>query len=168
MILEQIALVAVGFIAMFFATFSGGGALVQVPALLFLGLPPASAVATNRLAIFVQTLGRFPDLRGKLEVGRLIPIAVAGAHTIGAIIGALILVSIDQFILFKLIGAMIILAAILMYFSEIGIEKAVRKNISNKSIALASFIHLFLGFFRGLFGPGVGIIGRIVAIRIIG
>src|SRR6478752_4972198 len=39
-----------GFLAAFIDSVVGGGGLISTPALLFLGLPPAAALATNKLA----------------------------------------------------------------------------------------------------------------------
>ena len=43
-------LIVFGFVAAFIDSVVGGGGLIALPALLFTGLNPASAVATNKLA----------------------------------------------------------------------------------------------------------------------
>jgi len=48
-------LVAAGFVAGFVNTIAGGGTLLTLPALIFMGLPPSVANGTNRIAIFLQT-----------------------------------------------------------------------------------------------------------------
>lgn len=45
-----------GLVAGFLNVVAGGGSLITMPLLIFLGLPPTSAVGTIRLAIFVQSL----------------------------------------------------------------------------------------------------------------
>ena len=45
-------LILAGFAAGFINTIAGGGTLLTLPALIFLGLPPSVANGTNRIAIF--------------------------------------------------------------------------------------------------------------------
>lgn len=57
-IIEQIILFVVSFIANLFSAFAGGGAgLLQLPALIFLGLPFAIALATHKLASVALGVG---------------------------------------------------------------------------------------------------------------
>ena len=57
-VFEQILLLVVAFIANLFSAFSGGGAgLLQLPALIFLGLPFAIALATHKLASVALGIG---------------------------------------------------------------------------------------------------------------
>ena len=48
-------LILAGFAAGFINTIAGGGTLLTLPALIFMGLPPSVANGTNRIAIFLQT-----------------------------------------------------------------------------------------------------------------
>jgi len=45
----------VGVVAGFFNTLAGGGSMITLPLLIFLGLPPSVANGTNRISIFFQT-----------------------------------------------------------------------------------------------------------------
>ena len=57
-VFEQILLLIVAFVANLFSAFSGGGAgLLQLPALIFLGLPFAIALATHKLASVALGVG---------------------------------------------------------------------------------------------------------------
>lgn len=57
-VFEQILLLIVAFIANLFSAFAGGGAgLLQLPALIFLGLPFAIALATHKLATVALGIG---------------------------------------------------------------------------------------------------------------
>ncbi|MEM7350375.1 MAG: TSUP family transporter [Acidobacteriota bacterium] len=50
-------LIAVGVVAGTLNVLAGGGSFLTLPVLIFLGLPPSIANATNRLAIFLQNVG---------------------------------------------------------------------------------------------------------------
>ena len=54
--LEVLLILGVGFVAGIINTIAGGGSLLSLPILIFLGLPPSVANATNRVAIFSQNI----------------------------------------------------------------------------------------------------------------
>ena len=56
---------AVGVIAGFLNVMAGGGSLITLPMLIFLGLPAATANGTNRVAILMQ--GTLPKLTNLLR-----------------------------------------------------------------------------------------------------
>ena len=47
-------LVVIGFVAGIINTIAGGGSLLTLPMLIFLGLPPSIANGTNRIAILIK------------------------------------------------------------------------------------------------------------------
>ena len=53
---DYILLVLVGFIAGVINVVAGGGSLLTLPMLIFLGLPPNIANGTNRIAIIIQNI----------------------------------------------------------------------------------------------------------------
>lgn len=55
-LVKLVMLMAVGVIAGFINTLAGGGSFLTVPVLIFMGMPPTTANATNRLAVFLQSL----------------------------------------------------------------------------------------------------------------
>ena len=55
--IKFVIVVVVGVVAGFFNTVAGGGSLLSLPILiLYIGLPPSIANATNRVAIFSQNI----------------------------------------------------------------------------------------------------------------
>lgn len=64
-----------GFIGAFLNAVVGGGGPITLPTLMFVGLPPATAIATNKLA---ATMGNFTSMftflrTGKIDLKRLAP-----------------------------------------------------------------------------------------------
>ncbi|MEK6957502.1 MAG: TSUP family transporter [archaeon] len=168
MIFETVILLLTGFISMLYATFSGGGALLIVPVLVFAGASPAVAVATNRFAIFTQSIFRLPFVHGRLGLGIKIPAIIVVSQTIGAVLGALALVSLESELLFRVLGITMIGGALLTYYSPKGETKAVKSDISQKSIAIALAAFFLLGIYRGFFGPAAGIFNRLVSVQVLG
>jgi len=165
---EAVALFLTGFVAMFYASFAGGGALIIIPILLFMGLGPTAAIATNRFAVWFQGFGRIPELYGKLGIGKKIPLLLILIHSIGGFVGASILVSLPQELMFKVVGVILVLGAIVTYYSHQSLKPVKKKDISKKSIGITAIAMLVLGIYRGLFGPGAGTIGRMISIHFLG
>ena len=168
MIFETTLVFFSGLVAMVFSTFSGGGAMLTIPVLIFVGLTPAVAVATNRFSALMQSAARLPFLHKRLGLGFKIPAAIVFFHAIGAVIGALILVSLDVESLFKLLGVTLVVASILTFLSEKGVTVAKKKDISLKSLIAASIAMFFVGIYRGFFGPATAILDRLVSIHFLG
>ena len=63
--IELILLVIIGLITGVINTFAGGGSLLTLPMLIFLGLPPSVANGTNRIAILIQSIVTNAGFRSK-------------------------------------------------------------------------------------------------------
>ena len=82
--LSYVALAVAGAVAAAINVVAGGGSFLTLPVLIWMGLPPTVANATNRVGILAQSLwgARAFDQRGALErrwVGATALPAVAGA-----------------------------------------------------------------------------------------
>jgi uncharacterized membrane protein YfcA len=149
-----LALMGVGLLAGFVDAVAGGGGLIGIPALLFVGLPPVAALATNKVqgacgtAMAVITYWR----RGFIDVRAL---AVSVLCTLcGSVIGALIVKRLDTSILTTLVPIALIAIALYFLFAP---------NLSDTDrharLPFARFVPLLglcLGFYDGIFGPGTG------------
>jgi len=98
----------VGIIAGFINTIAGGGSLLTLPILIFLGLPTAVANGTNRLAIMTQCLFAVIGFKRKGVSNFKLSLLLSVPALIGAIIGAQIAVDLSD-ILFKRVLAIIML-----------------------------------------------------------
>jgi uncharacterized membrane protein YfcA len=77
-------LVVGGAVAGFVNTLAGGGSFLTVPLLIFMGLPPTVANATNRIGVAAQSLAAMGGFRQKNVPGldfaaRLLPATLGGA-----------------------------------------------------------------------------------------
>jgi uncharacterized protein len=98
----------VGFAAGFINTLAGSGSLITLPLLILLGLPANVANGTNRIGVLVQNVVAVATFRrrGALDLAgtpRLIVPAVAGA-----ILGAQLAAELDEALLRRTIGALMI------------------------------------------------------------
>src|SRR5688572_11494528 len=109
-----LALAGVGMLAGFVDAVAGGGGMIGIPALLFVGLPPVSALATNKLQGVVGTAMAAVTFwrRGYVSLRALVPsIALTFA---GSLIGALVVKRIDVSLLE--VAVPIALIGIALYF----------------------------------------------------
>jgi uncharacterized protein len=147
------------FVATFYGSLTGGGALISIPGLVLLGFNPAVAIATVR----VGALGSVPTaLYGFHKAGKVnykigIPAAICAAA--GSIIGASILVNIPSKIIQPLVGVFIILTLVVMFVTRAGIGNSTTVNIS----WLRKYIGYLLFFIIGIWGGFFGATGTLIS-----
>ncbi|KAF0231737.1 MAG: hypothetical protein FD175_645 [Beijerinckiaceae bacterium] len=147
-------LVGAAFVAGFVDAIAGGGGLITVPALLLAGVPPVSAIATNKLQ---GTFGVASSTLTFWRAGRLEPALVLplfGASFIGGVIGALIAHLAPSAVLRMAIPVILIAIALYVLASpKLGDQDAKpRMGI----LAFTLSFGLGIGIYDGLFGPGAG------------
>lgn len=95
--LEQAALFLVSLVANLFSAFSGGGAgLIQLPALIFLGLPFTVALATHKVASVALGIGAtIRHLREK-SLERRLALTILAFGLPGVVLGANIILNVPE------------------------------------------------------------------------
>ena len=151
-------LFVVGVVAGILNTLAGGGSLLTLPLLIFMGLPGAVANGTNRIAIFCQNIFA---IRGFSKRGML-PLQLALLCTpsalLGSWVGANLAISLDDQ-LFKRILAMIMIGVLI--FTAIDPMKRFRQEdvqfgLWRKTLIVVSFFGV--GIYGGFVQAGVGFI----------
>lgn len=154
-ILEGVFLVAAGVFAGFINSIAGGGSLLIMPMLIFMGLPSAEANGSNRVAIFVQNIFSTAGFRSKGIY--VFPFAgyVAIPAVIGAIIGSNIAVDIsDQ--LFNRILAIVMLTVMGITIFKPKLEESAKELITPGKVWLSVVVFFFLGIYGGFIQAGIG------------
>jgi uncharacterized membrane protein YfcA len=151
------AAIAAGFVCGYINTLAGSGSLITLPLLMAMGLPANVANGTNRVAIVLQNVvgaGSFRrqkvlDWRGGLL--RSIP------AVIGSVIGAQIAVNLDEQMMRRAIGAlMIVMLVVILVRPNRWLEGrpgAVRHRLDWKQ----TLIFFAIGVYGGFIQAGVGI-----------
>lgn len=83
----------------FFDSVIGAGGLISVPALVFLGLPPQTAIATDRFGTIGQSFTAFLKFWKAKKIVWKYVLILTGISLVASLIGANILVNIDPKIL---------------------------------------------------------------------
>ncbi len=147
-------LVMVAALAGFVDAIAGGGGLLALPALLWAGVPPLQALATNKLQGSFGTLtATVHHLRhGELKLAALWP--TVALTFCGASAGTLTVQYLPNRLLEPLIPVLLIGFALYFLFSP-----RVGNDDARQRIGLPAFgvlIGFGVGFYDGFFGPGTG------------
>ena len=145
-----------GLIGGFYGTLVGAGSLITVPAVLYSGLSPLIAIATNRFAsLAYQIPGIYKFGKNKLIDFKL-GFTLSIFYLIGAVIGIKLVFNINEATLKKIIAITILIILFFIIFSKNkGIEKRKRKTHKIEWIT-GNILIFFLGIYSGFFGAGTG------------
>ncbi|MBG7602046.1 MAG: TSUP family transporter [Gammaproteobacteria bacterium] len=153
-IAELPLLLLIGVIAGFVDAIAGGGGLVSLPALLWAGLPPVEALATNKLQGTAGTsTATLNYMRHGLIKPRQLLLAVV-CTALGAAAGAMLVQQFSNDLLSQVIPWLLICFALYFFFSPRmdGRQHPQRINL----LPFSLIIGFSVGFYDGFFGPGAG------------
>jgi len=151
--LTLLATFGVGFGATFLFVATGGVGMITVPALVFLGLSPQAAIATDLFALFG---GRIGGLLGLWREGRVdvrLGLRLGAVTAVGALGGAFTLLAVPGELMKRLLaGFLLVLLALVLALPRVGVETA--PEISPRRQWLGSAGFLVVGFWGTLVGAG--------------
>ena len=137
---------------------AGGGSFIAFPALLFAGIPPVAANATNSVALWPGSVASAFAYRRELHgVRGLVPLSIASFA--GGVAGSLLLLKTEESAFVALIPWLMFFAAVLFTFGG-RIAKRLHGRIdkgSRGSLAAGVVAQLVVGIYGGYFGGGMGI-----------
>lgn len=141
-----------GFLASLFGTLIGGSSLVTIPTLLLLGLPPHTAIGTDRFGIMgVCSAGWYQFHRKKL-IDYRIGLTMAIPVIVGSFIGARLCQEINEVSLkWIIISVSLICMAFLMWNPKLGVEPGQRSAGKNKYV-VGIFMTSGVGVYVGIYG----------------
>ena len=161
-----IILFVLAFFAGLISAVAGSGGLLTLPALLWLGLPPLNALATNKVQSSLGTLSSSWNFfrQGHLDIKPLYRSLVMAI--LGSIAGTCLVQSLDGTTLSRLVP--FLLLGIALYFlispKVSGVDS--RAKISRQWFAFTAA--LGMGFYGGFFGPGMGTIMPFLFVWLLG
>jgi len=150
----------------FVDSIAGGGGLISVPALIMTGMPPVSALATNKAS---SMFGSFTATLTYAKKGhvRLSEMKWAIAFTfIGSAIGTVMVQILASDVMTQVIPFLLIAAA--LYFllgPKIG---EVDRHHHLERMPFYLIFGLTLGFYDGFFGPGTGSLWSLAFVAVLG
>ena len=151
-----LALIGTGLAAGFINTTAGGGSMLTLPLLMFLGLPANVANGTNRVAILLQNVIGVRTFHQKKILNYSTDYRLAIPAVVGAIIGALFAVEINTELLKNIIaGLMVLMLLIVVIKPEVWIKEHAGA-IDPKPTKWQYVIFFFIGLYGGFIQMGVG------------
>jgi uncharacterized protein len=139
---------------------AGGGSFIAFPALLFTGVAPVPANATNTLALWVGVTASGGAYREHLSISKRVMIPLIATSVVGGLIGAFLLIKTPGQTFLKVLPWLLLGATLLFAFGK-HLTGRIAAGISNESsgtaIAGASVFELFVSVYGGYFGGGMGI-----------
>ncbi len=146
----------VGLLAGVINTMAGGGSLLSMPLLIFMGLPPNVANATNRLAIFSQNVFGVAGFKSKgvsdFRYGSLLSISAIA----GALIGARIAVDINGALFNKILAVVMVTVVIMTVTGSMKPKGIKEEDTSRRAKAIGFITFFFIGIYGGFIQAGVG------------
>ncbi len=155
MVLKLLLLFCAGLFAGFCNIMAGGGSLLTLPALIFLGLPASVANGTNRVAILVQNIFATARFRQGGHFYWKAGLILTIPAVVGASLGSLLAVRIPDELFKKILAGVMVasLATVLMNKSRT-LEKIQDVKIKHYLPLILAFF--FVGIYGGVIQAGVG------------
>jgi len=164
---------AAGVVTGIINTLAGGGSLLTLPILIFIGLPSATANGTNRLAIMVQNICAVAGFKKKGVSNFRLSLFLSVPALLGATLGAHIAVDMPD-ILFKRVLAVIMLIVLGLILWNPALRWCRKSqqdyravSFGQRRLVTSMIVFFFIGIYGGFVQAGVGFI-IIAALTIIG
>lgn len=151
-----ILLCLASFVAGLVDSIAGGGGLILMPALLLSGLPPQSALGTNKLAGMCGTATALVNfMRGGKVLWRIAAVGL-GFSLLGSVIGTRCVLLFDQAATARIILALLPVTALVTFLPRKALKTHIGQFTRRELYVLTPLICLAVGFYDGFFGPGTG------------
>lgn len=139
---------------------AGGGSFVAFPALLFTGVPPIPANATNSFALWIGVTASGGAYRSRLDISRRVLVPLIVTSILGGVAGAFLLLRTPAQTFMHVLPWLMLGATALFAFGK----KLARPGVSGLAhdastgaLAGAAIFEFFVAIYGGYFGGGMGI-----------
>ena len=155
---HYVLLVVVGFVVGFINTVAGGGSLISLPVLIFLGLPPSVANGTNRVAVAIQNLMGTAGFKSKGVSTFPFDIYLGISALFGAILGAYIAVDIEGETFNRILAIIMVIVVLIIIFKPKMKLEDLYEKITGKHLWVGLIAFFFFGIYGGFINAGLGFI----------
>lgn len=140
---------------------AGGGSFIAFPALLFTGVPPIPANATNTIALWTAAAASGGAYRKRLDVPRRVMMPLFAASLIGGLAGAFLLLKTPAHTFMRVLPWLTLGATLLFAFGRKlagGRKSVIEHEASTAALAGTTLFQLCVAVYGGYFGGGMGIV----------
>ena len=153
----SLLLFAVGLIAGVLNVIAGGGSLLSLPVMIFLGLPPTVANGTNRVAILVESIGASWSFHRLGLVSREWLILTVPPALAGGVFGTIAAVQIGELEFQRVLAVILVAAAAWQIWNPFKLhaegDAAVPSGVRRWAFVAAFFL---IGAYGGFIQAGIG------------
>ncbi|MGC9341639.1 MAG: sulfite exporter TauE/SafE family protein [Bacteroidales bacterium] len=148
-------IVIAGIFAGFINTLAGSGSLITLPLLIGLGLPANVANGTNRIAILLQNVVGVSSFKKQKVLDFRSSVKLVIPAVIGSVIGAMIAVDINEEIMRKTIGGLLLFMFFVILWKP---SRWLREQQGKAPLPywLRAIVFFFIGMYGGFIQAGVG------------
>lgn len=162
---EEFLLISIGFFAGIINTLAGGGSLFTLPLLIFLGLPPAIANGTNRIAIVAQSLSGALGYKSKGVSTFPFPLYLGLSASLGAFLGAQIALEVEGSLFNRILAVIMLIVGALILIRRKSLIAGLPERLSGKYLVYAILGFFLVGVYGGFINAGIGIVIMLVLNR---
>ena len=142
---------------------AGGGSFIAFPSLLFTGVPPVPANATNTVALWTGLAFSGGAFRHHLNVRRLVLISLISVSVAGGAVGAVLLLRTPAHTFLRILPWLMLSATLLFIFGpqfgpKLTRTGSVTHETGARAIVAATFFQLLVAIYGGYFGGGMGFV----------
>jgi len=142
---------------------AGGGSFISFPALIFTGVPPIPANATNTVAVWPGSVASVGAYWGRLPRNVRVMAPLITISVIGGVLGAVLLLHTPQATFMHLVSYLFGIATLLFAFGKRLTQKLshmVKRTgpPSWPTLVGLTLVQFFIALYGGFFGGGIGIL----------
>jgi uncharacterized membrane protein YfcA len=158
-VFEGVALLAAGLVAGAINAVVGSGTLVTFPTLLAFGYSPVLANVTNNIGVLPGSVSGAWAFRRELAGQRARVVRLAGASTLGGLIGAIALLELPASAFDAIVPALILLACALVILQPTLSRLVAKRDHAPEHGGIAAIVLVWLtGIYGGYFGAAQGVL----------
>jgi len=161
-------LIAVGIVGGFVNVMAGGGSLITVPVMVFMGLPGPVANGTNRIAILAQNLTAIVTFARRGFSDYKLSLTLAACAIPGALAGALVGTQLEGVWFNRALALIMIAVMLVMYFDKGATEQSQDHQPTRRQLFNGHLLMVGAGFWGGFIQLGVGFILMPILNRVMG
>jgi uncharacterized membrane protein YfcA len=154
---EILILFIIGVVSGIINTIAGGGSLLTLPIMIFMGLPPNIANGTNRIQLIMQNISAVSGFKSKGISDFKFSSLLSLTAILGSIVGAQIAIDISEELFKKILSIIMILVIATIIFKK-NKPSELLNNYASKNKFISIFLFFFVGIYGGFIHAGVGFI----------
>lgn len=166
---QGLLLLGVGIIAGFLNVMAGGGSLITVPVMVFMGIPGPVANGTNRIGILAQNITSVVTFFRKGFSDFKLSLSLAAMALPGSIAGAFLGAHFSGVWFNRALGIIMLCVMLIMTFDKGGKDnRNLPQPLTKGRLLLGHMAMVVVGFYGGFIQLGVGFIIMPVLHRVLG